>query len=302
MQARAGFDRTLLAELYRRYASDLAGLAALDRDLDRLGRAVHAEARRVLYLMVRHVAPDVVVEISPKHGLSTLHIALALEHNGRGHVRSFELRWRRLLRARDNVRRHRLDHRVRFVYGDAREAVGPAVRDLDGLGFLFLDSDHGPAFARWYLGALFPFVRRGGVIHVDDILTDPRAAAPPPDVGLEPTGEEREVSQALLAQADRYVWFSLADCLRDPAHVEAVRPFVRGDLPGEVAASRAGRATPAREWNPSLWILKTGEQESPRVVDVPFEPVRRTGRRWLAHAWRRRRARALGIGSDWPGG
>lgn len=41
------------------------------------------------------------------------------------------------------------------------------------------------------------------------------------------------------------------------------------------------------QWNPSLWILKTGEQESPGVVDVPFAPLSRGTLRGLAHGWRR---------------
>jgi predicted O-methyltransferase YrrM len=291
-------DAGFLVQLYQQYGHELSALRRFEPQLGALGRAVHKEARRVLYMMVRHFAPEIVVEFSPKYGLSTLHMALALEVNGRGRVLSFELGWRRVRRAWDNVRASGLRHRVQLFFGDAREEVPRTLRRLrsagvlDGLEFLSIDSDHGSAFAGWYTRALFPYVKRGGVVHVDDVLTDPRR--PGEGLVLAPTGEEGVVRQVLLASADRYAWVSLADCVRDPAYVAAVRPLGGGDValdPDEAALPI--HASIGYQWNPSLWILKTGAQESLDVVDVPFEPVSRGTLRRFAHGWRRVRFAAL---------
>lgn len=291
-------DAGFLVQLYERYGHELGSLRRFEPQLGALGRAVHKEARRVLYMMVRHFAPEIVVEFSPKYGLSTLHMALALETNGRGRVLSFELGWRRVRRAWDNVRASGLRHRVQLVFGDAREEVPRTLRRLrlagalDGLQFLSIDCDHGSAFARWYTRALFPYVKRGGVVHVDDVLTDPRR--PAEGLGLAPTGEEEVVRRMLLASADRYAWVSLADCVRDPTYLAAVRPFGGGDVVLDPDEARLPvHARLGRQWNPSLWILKTGEQESTDVVDVPFEPVTRGPLRRLAHGWRRVRFATL---------
>jgi predicted O-methyltransferase YrrM len=287
------FDGELVAQLYARYGRDLASLLRFEPQIPALGYAVHKEARKVLYLMVRHVAPDIVVEISPKRGLSTLHIAAALEHNGRGHVRSFDIDYRSLRRAAENLRRNGLAHRVWWHYGDARIEVPRQLAALEGLEFLFLDSDHGAEFARWYTRQLFPCVRRGGIIHIDDIMTDPRNFARRRDLfPVPPTGEEDEVVRFLLGHADRYAWFSLGDCVRRSEYVEAVRPFGGGDVafhPASVPRIRRdfGDAVPT-EWNPSLWVQKTGDQEATAVPASPLARARRDPLTRLIEVFRRR--------------
>jgi predicted O-methyltransferase YrrM len=260
----ADFGPDLLPRLYARHAGDLAALEPFEAQLPDLGYSVHKEARKVLYLMVRHAAPDLVVEISPKRGLSTLHIALALEHNGRGRVASFEIDRRALRRAEANLRRNKLDHRVSWHLGDARVEVPRRLAGAGDLPFLFLDSDHGAEFARWYLRELFPRVRPGGLIHVDDVMTDPREWAARLDrFPMPPSGEEGEVVPFLLGHADRYVWFSLADCVRRPAYLEAVRPFGGGRVEFDAAARPGIRRVfgdaVRTEWNPSLWVRKLAE-------------------------------------------
>lgn len=288
------FDETLVAQLYVRYGGDLPSLQRFEPQMPALGYAMHREARKVLYLMVRHFAPDVVLEISPKRGLSTLHIALGLEHNGRGHVRSFEIDHRSLRSAVENLRRNGLAHRVSWHYGDARIEVPRQLAAADGIEFLFLDSDHGAEFARWYTRQLFPCVRRGGIIHIDDVMTDPHNFARRRDLfPVPPTGEEGEVVPFLLSQGDRYAWFSLGDCVRRSEYLEAVRPFGGGDVafhPAAVPRIRRdfGDAVPT-EWNPSLWVQKTEVQEARSVAASPLPRVRRDPLTWLIEALRRRR-------------
>jgi predicted O-methyltransferase YrrM len=287
------FDAELLPRLYARYACDLRSLGRFEPQMPALGYAMHKEARKVLYLMVRHFAPDVVVEISPKRGLSTLHIALALEHNGHGRVLSFEINYRSIRAAADNVRRNGLAHRVAFHYGDARAEAPRQLAALDGIEFLFLDCDHGADFARWYTRGLFPCVRRGGIIHIDDIMTDPRNFARRRELfPMPPTGEEEEVVRFLHDHSDGYTCFSLADCVQRPAYLDAVRPFGGGDVDlevGAVARRVRGALGVHTEWNPSLWTQKTAAQEATAVPGPSRVGVRRDPARRLLEAFRRRR-------------
>jgi len=283
--------REFLYDLYRTYQQDLESLAIFD-DARAFGGAYHKEERRILYMMVRHVAPELVVEFSPKHGLSTAHMALALQHNGRGSVLSFEWDYGRVRRAYQNLKRYGLSHRVEFILGDVRVELSRALERRagaagKGLEFVFIDSDHGAEFARWYLGALFPYVRGGGLVHIHDIVTDP--LSPRGELPFSPNGEELEVRRFLGVRRDDYAWLSVGDCVDDAAYLAAVRPFGGGDVTlGTTAAHFAGLAV-SREWNPSLWLRKRVERESEAMVPVPFTPLRHAPLKALVYEWRRRR-------------
>ena len=157
----------------------------------------------------------------------------------------------------------------------------------NGLEFVFIDSDHGDEFTRWYLGALFPCVRDGGIVHIHDILTDP--LAPRAGLPLSPTDEELEVRRFLGARRDDYEWLSVGDCADDATYLAAVRPFGGGDVAlGATAAHFAGSPV-SHEWNPSLWIRKRVERESEAIVSVPFTPLRPPPLKALVYDWRQRR-------------
>lgn len=284
-------DRELLYALYGMYRDDLRSLAVFEGQRATLGAAYHKEERRILYMMVRHLAPELIVEFSPKRGLSTAHMALALEHNGRGRVLSFELGYRHVRRAYRNLKDHGLSHRVEFILGDVREELPRALDRAGaagaGIEFVFIDSDHGAEFARWYLEALVPSVRRDGIAHVHDILTDP--LTPRGELPLPPNGEELEVRQFLAVRRDDYEWLSVGDCVHDPAYLATVRAFGGGDVALDPGHPRVAPRGAVGEWNPSLWLRKRVERESDGMVAVPFTPLRRRPFKALVYAWRQRR-------------
>ena len=124
---------------------------------------------QILYLIVRLTKPQVVAEISPNFGYTTGIILLAMNLNRRGVLYSYDLErryrdgsWRTF--ALIGIARER----QRFIIGDVRKLPAGAVPDQPDL--LFMDSDHSYEFARWYLSSLVPSVRRGGLIHVHDVL------------------------------------------------------------------------------------------------------------------------------------
>lgn len=242
------FDPDVLRALYARYGGDLASLRMFEPQMPAFGYAVHKEARKVLYL---------IVEIEREHAATSI-VGTDLDHEVGREVTDY----RSIRRAAENLRRNGLAHRVKLVYGDARVEAPSLVARLDGIEFLFLDSDHGSEFARWYIRALFPCIRRQGVIQIDDIMTDPRNFTGRHELfPMPPTGEEEEVVRFLLANTERYTWFSLADSVRRAAYLDAVRPFGGGDVSLDVRsvtrdAQRAFLEEVGTEWNPSLWVQK----------------------------------------------
>jgi hypothetical protein len=59
--APARLSPQFLIELYRTYGDDLKSLHAFDAQAAELGFSYHREQRKILYMMVRHFAPEVIV-------------------------------------------------------------------------------------------------------------------------------------------------------------------------------------------------------------------------------------------------
>jgi len=122
----------------------------------------------LLYLLIRALKPEVVVEISPCHGYSTNYILAALTHNGKGEVHSYEIveqvRGKPIEQViRDNQLPWVDMQRLHIHVGDATKASIPAP------DFLFIDSAHEAWFASWYFQQLVP---RAKVCMVHDIVID----------------------------------------------------------------------------------------------------------------------------------
>lgn len=161
-----------LAEALARYGEELRHLRAWARMRNErawfpaTGMYDWIEAQ-ILYLLLRHLQPTVVVEISPNFGYSTGVMLLALHANRHGTLWSFDLEDRFHHVASRTFDQAGIDRsRQRFVAGDVRRNQAlPATIDV-----LFMDSDHSYDFARWYQSALIPRVRPGGLVHVHDVL------------------------------------------------------------------------------------------------------------------------------------
>lgn len=124
---------------------------------------------QVLYLLIRFLKPDVIVEISPNYGYSTGFLLLAMNKNNRGQLYSFDLEKRFHRHALRNFERVGIDtSRQRFFAGDIREVYDHALPKR--IDILFMDSDHSYAFSQWYMANLYPRLVEGGLIHVHDVL------------------------------------------------------------------------------------------------------------------------------------
>ena len=297
----AAWGRDLVVDLYERHAADVARLARFQSLGERIGKSYAGEERRLLYLMTRHRAPEFIVEFSPKRGWSTLHMAAALEDNGRGRLVSFELEPVYAALTRRTLKDAGLAHRAEVVVGDVGEEFPKIYEDrgrwpaAPGLEFLFIDSDHSGPFADWYLSNLFPLVRQSGVIHVHDVEA-PREVIAEGDTfsSDRPSGEEERLAAYLLARREQYRWFSVAALMRDGNYLAAVRPHGGGEV---AQPSGRRRAHPrdermAYERNSSLWIERLAPQEQTRYPGLPFDPIVRSPLGRLRYAVRKRIAPA----------
>jgi len=126
-------------------------------------------ACEITYLLLREERPETVVEISPCGGWSTSWILNALRDNGCGHLTSFDI----------------IDHSAVKVPWDLAEGIrtfhlGDVIQSAHlptTIDFLFMDSDHSAPFAEWYVQNVFPRVRSGAPVLVDDVFQPGGAAA-----------------------------------------------------------------------------------------------------------------------------
>lgn len=196
---------------------------------------------QILYLLIRDAEPDVVVEISPAYGYTTGFILLAMSANRRGELRSFDLDDGFREQARANFARAGIDaSRQRFIVGDVREHLREIPSRID---LLFMDSDHSTEFARWYISELFPRVRKGGLIHVHDVLR----------YGVKPHqgdfGEGRVVDEYVRGLPEVQYLYVSEFVRQQPLRPEPLRSLQRYPF-GETSLLGTNNV----EQNASLWI------------------------------------------------
>lgn len=166
-------DQDVVADLYRKYATDLAAVLDQQRAFRTSERArmtpqlddLEAE---ITYLLVREFRPATVMELGTFHGWSTTWLLSALRDNGAGHLHSFD----KIDNVRHNVPAALSADRWTFVAGDVRANLDRVPSDV---GYLFVDADHGRRFARWYLAHLWPLMPAGIPVSVHDVFHGRRA-------------------------------------------------------------------------------------------------------------------------------
>ncbi len=148
----------------------------------------------VTYLLIRRTRPQVVVEISPSGGWSSLWILSALRDNGRGRLYSYDL----VDDATRNIPIVLAAQHWTFIRGDVRQALPSLPRPID---YLFIDSDHSAAFADWYLEKVFPLLGPDAIVSIDDVFRRP---------GDRPAefGEGQRIRQWLTGNGVDYLSFS----------------------------------------------------------------------------------------------
>lgn len=163
--------RALARAIYRTHATPAGVPAAVNRVLSRLRQRPLLRDRRMVpqfddieaeitYMLLREARPETVVEISPCDGWSTIWVLCALRDNERGQLTSYDIH----ARSQRNVPSELAVGRWTFVLGDVRATFRPVPID-----YLLIDSDHSAEFCQWYLAHVFPQVRAGAFVSVDDM-------------------------------------------------------------------------------------------------------------------------------------
>jgi predicted O-methyltransferase YrrM len=154
-------DLTTAAELYRKYADDLAAVRDEQRRrLPGIRAQLDDVEAELTYLRLRELRPATVVEIGTFHGWSTTWLLSALRDNGSGRLLSYDV-VDHVLRS---VPAELAGDRWTFARGDVRTAQLPS--DID---YLFLDAAHSARFARWYIADLFSRLN-GTPVSVHDVF------------------------------------------------------------------------------------------------------------------------------------
>lgn len=126
--------------------------------------AVSRETATLLYMLARSMKARSIVEFGTSFGISTLHLAAALEDNGGGRVIGSEFEPAKVARARANLAAAGLAALVDIREGDALETLA---RDLpEAIDLVLLDGAK-PLYAR-VLSQLAPRLRSGALIVADN--------------------------------------------------------------------------------------------------------------------------------------
>lgn len=126
---------------------------------------------RSIWCLIRHLAPDKVVETGVGHGITSRIILEALGQNGRGHLWSIDLPplekvWQREIGiAVDDRQRDRWS----YIKGSSRLKLPKLLSQLGQLDIFIHDSLHSERNVRFELDRAWPLLRPGGAFVVDDV-------------------------------------------------------------------------------------------------------------------------------------
>jgi predicted O-methyltransferase YrrM len=131
----------------------------------------------LLYLLVRALQPEIVVETGVEAGSSSSSILLALEENARGNLYSIDLPSEKRfedgniyqIREVGHMVPHDLRYRWNLVLGDAREELPPLLARLGVIDMFIHDSLHTEKHMMWEYETAWPRLRQGGVLLSHDI-------------------------------------------------------------------------------------------------------------------------------------
>ena len=127
---------------------------------------------RAAWCLARHLRPQRVVETGVGRGVTSRTVLEALERNGNGHLWSIDLPPAlspALLRQTGIAVPRRLRARWTYVRGSSRRRLPTLVTELEAIDVFIHDSMHTTHNLSFELETVWPAVRTGGLILVDDV-------------------------------------------------------------------------------------------------------------------------------------
>lgn len=135
-----------------------------------------------LYLLVRKLKPDVVVETGVHRGVSSYFILQAFEDNNKGTLYSIDLPLASYETDTKVVTKsilpvekigvcvpERLKKRWNLILGDSKVELGKVLEKNNQIDFFIHDSKHTYEHMIWEFNTVWPHVKKGGVLVSDDI-------------------------------------------------------------------------------------------------------------------------------------
>ncbi len=139
------YDRALLPNAHLRALDQ--DVANIDQAIARTGLTIGFPGWGLIYhLLLCHLdrgREEILIETGTNQGCTTIILAQALQDSGcRGHVHTFELEPANIAKARANHAASGLADRITIHEGSVHDTFGPAVAQLQGVRFAFLDASH----------------------------------------------------------------------------------------------------------------------------------------------------------------
>jgi predicted O-methyltransferase YrrM len=127
---------------------------------------------KMVWCLVRHLQPRVVVETGVSRGITSRVILEALARNGEGHLWSIDLPpldepWRSLV---GSAVSGPLRARWTYVRGSSRRRLPAVSRRVGPIDLFIHDSLHTPENLRFELGTVWPHLRPGAGVVIDDAV------------------------------------------------------------------------------------------------------------------------------------
>jgi predicted O-methyltransferase YrrM len=158
------------------FAARLREVAATFRELNIYSADLYAKKVLLQYAAIRALQPEIVVETGVANGVSSAHILLALQKNGRGVLYSVGLDDPQYLpagRPLGWIVPESLKSRWNLLAGDSRALLPPLLAKLGTIDIFIHDSLHTYEHMLWEYRTAFPYLRPGGLLFSDDAAWNP---------------------------------------------------------------------------------------------------------------------------------
>jgi predicted O-methyltransferase YrrM len=153
------------------FAAWLREAEATFRDLEIQSADLYAKKVLLQYMAIRAFEPEIVVETGVANGVSSAHILLALQKNGRGALHSVGLNDPQYLpvgKPLGWIVPEPLKSRWNLLIGDSRGLLPSLLAKLGTIDVFIHDSLHTYDHMLWEYRTAFPYLRPGGLLFSDD--------------------------------------------------------------------------------------------------------------------------------------
>ena len=153
------------------FASSLRAAESFFKAANIMSADLYAKKVLLQYAAIRALAPNIVVETGVANGVSSSHLLLALDKNGRGKLYSIEVGDSQYLPPGTPtgwIVPDRLKSRWDLRIGDSRELLPKLLDELGSVDVFIHDSLHTYEHMLWEYRAAYPFLKPGGLLISDD--------------------------------------------------------------------------------------------------------------------------------------